>query len=147
MSGYLKVQPLGVLTRFTGSVLAVHSTVFPLYRKWPLVPYGVQCAYDLLEINFPAPYTAEVPKATGVAERNVSSEYSYLFGSVTPVSIFHVHVKNPVGKLIDKIHVIYSLVSQMARIVVEPESGVMIQGLQCPLGRKGVESNFGGMYL
>ena len=66
MSRYLKVQPFGEFTRFSGSVFAVHGTVFPLYRKRPQVPYGVQCAYDLFEINFsvtgklPSPYPSSL---------------------------------------------------------------------------------------
>ncbi|OAV75951.1 hypothetical protein Barb7_00402 [Bacteroidales bacterium Barb7] len=72
----------------------------------------------------------------------MTSEYAYLLRGIAPIDILHVYVEDAFGELIDKVHVIHTLIAQVAGVVVEAESGMVVDGFQGVTGGEGVESNF-----
>ena len=143
----LEVYALDEAERLGGAVLAVHAAVLPLDRERALVVYAVEGADDLLEVDLAAAHAAEIPISVHVAEGEVPAENTRRHRLVGPPHILHVYVEYAVGKGVDELHVIDTLVSEVARVVVEAEGGVVVQGLEGALGRRDVECDLGGVGL
>ena len=143
----LEVYALDEAERLGGAVLAVHAAVLPLDRERALVVYTVEGADDLLEVDLAAAHAAEIPISVHVAEGEVPAEDTRRHRLVGPPYILHVYVEYAVGKGVDELHVIDTLVSEVARVVVEAEGGVVVYGLEGALGRRDVECDLGGVGL
>src|SRR5690606_15545410 len=128
-------------------MLTVHRTIFPFYRQWPLIINNIQCANNLFKIDFTSSDASEVPITTRVTKRDMPAKNTYLFGCITPIDIFHVDMKNPLWKLVNKIHVIHALIAQMTGVIIKSECWMMIDCVECSTSRNGIKSNLCRMYF
>ena len=137
-----EIYVLDEFKRFRSYVFPVHTAVFPLYGERSLIIYSIQRPDNLFEIYFPASHTAEIPETLHIAEREVPSENSCPHRFIRPPHIFHVYVKYAVRKRVYEFHVIDTLVSHVARIVIEPECRMVIECFEGPFCRRDIECYF-----
>jgi hypothetical protein len=89
---------------------AIHSTIFPFDRKRTLIADVVEGYDNLFEVYVASTDRPKVPKASRVGECCVPPEYPNGTISMTPPSILHVDMIDPVSKVSDELHVVYSLI-------------------------------------
>ena len=77
----------------------------------------------------------------------MSAEHATLARPLTPPDVFDVRVENPRPETADEPDVIDTLVTEVRRIVVEPEARVAPDRRERTVGRGDIESNFGRMDL
>ena len=129
---------------FGGSVLAVHAAVFPFHGEGAAVVDVVEGADDLLEIDVAATDGLEVPVALGLVEIDVTTEDSGVMAEI-PGDVLHVDVEDAVGEFVDELGVIDALVTEVGGVVVEPEGGMVIDGLEGALCGADVEGDLSRM--
>ena len=125
MARRLEIDLLNECTGLTCTMLAIHCAVFPLDRQWSLVIDIIEGTDYFFKANPTASHTAEVPVATGIAERRMTAEHTNLLRGIAPVNIFHMYVEDTVGELINKIDIINALIAHVTRIIVETEGWVI----------------------
>src|SRR5690606_34508871 len=64
---------------------------------------------------------------------------------IAPIDIFHVNVKNTIGKFINKSNIINMLISQISRIVIESERRMVIEGFQSKMCCMNIKCDFSRM--
>ena len=147
MSRRLEIHLLNKLAGFAGSMFTVHRAVFPLNGQRPLITDIVQSTDNLFETNPSASHTTEIPETAGITESGMAAEHTDLLRGITPIYVLHMHMEDTVGELINEIHIIYPLISHMARIVIEPECRMIIQRIERFTGRISIECYFRRMHL
>ena len=66
---------------------------------------------------------------------------------IMPKSVLHMDMVNAISKLVDKLHIINALITQMAGVVVEPEGRMVINRFQSTFCGGNVKGDFRGMNL
>src|SRR6516165_7985874 len=113
-----------------GAMDPVHSGVLPLDRERAPVPDVVQRDDNLFETDVTVTNRTEIPIPAMIAKIGVAAKNANVAIAVAPPGIFHMSVIDPVLELAEKFHVAHALISKVGRIVVEPESLVVLDGLQ-----------------
>jgi len=72
----------------------------------------------------------EVPMATRVGEVGVATEDSNGAVSVSPPSVFHVHVVDAVGEFTDEFDVVDALVAEVGGVVIKAEAFMVTDGFE-----------------
>ena len=125
----------------------IHPDVFPFDRQRTTVGDIIQCDNDILKMDVAVPDRTEVPITPVITEIGVTSKYADFARTVAPPDVFHVSVEDPILELANESYVVDSLVTEMRRIVVKPESAMMFHRVQSTMRRRDVERNLSRMYL
>ena len=146
--GRLKIDVLAELGRFFSTGFAVHAAVFPFdaQRSFARIFGGVEGADDFFKSHSTAADAAEVPAATGVAEREVTRQ-NPAAAVEGDRCVFHMNVKNPLGEGANELDGVHSLPNQVARIEIETELFPLVNRFQSALGRVNVKCDFGRMHF
>src|SRR5258708_2085539 len=114
---------LGERAGLRGAVLAVHAAVFPFDGERALIVDVIERPDDLLEVDGAVPQGSEIPVPFGIAKVGMAPKHPCSLERGGPIDVLHMDVVNAVAKLIDEPNIVYTLVAQVAWIVVEPELG------------------------
>src|SRR6516164_25937 len=125
-----KIIGLHISARLRCSMDSVHSGVLPFDRERATVSDVVQRDNDLFETDVAVANRTEIPVPAIIAKIGVAAKNANVAIAMAPPGIFHMSVIDPVSELAEKFHVAHALISKVGRIVVEPESLVVLDGLQ-----------------
>jgi len=132
---------------FGRAMETVHAAIFPLNGERTSIANIVEGDDDILEADIAAADGAEIPRAPGVAEIGVATEYANGAVTVAPPDVLHVGVVDLLAEGADELHVVDALVAEVARVIIKAEALVVTNGLKGALGRSDVEGDFGRVYF
>src|SRR5207249_4555175 len=98
---------------FGGAVFSIHSGVLPFDAQGALVVDVVEGDDDFFEVDVAVTEGAEVPVATGIRKRGMTTENANCSVAVIPPDVFHVDVEDSVFEGADELDVVDALVAQV----------------------------------
>lgn len=94
----------------------------------------VQGDGHVLETHVTASQRMEVPEPPGIAETGIAPEDADFAVAVSPPYGLEMDPEESLRKGADESCVVHALIDEVARIVVEAETGMVIDGCKGPLG-------------
>jgi len=67
--------------------------------------------------------------------------------AMAPPDVLHVCVKNMIRKSADKLYIIHPLITEVRRVIIEPEARMVFYRSQRAFSRGDVEGDFRGMHF
>ena len=120
---------------------SVHPPIFPLDGQRSCIGNIIKSHHDFLKICIAPAHRAKIPETARVRKVGMATEDAHASISMPPPRVLHMDMEDPVREVTDELHIVNSLIAEVAGVIIESKSRMPPDGLNGSGCRRDVEGD------